>query len=87
MTNKQTSTEYTGVYTAVFPNKTPREIELEARVKELKEKLKIAEKALNNIHHFDCDTCKKLKFRCKGSCDSKVDKIIEQALQKMEEVK
>lgn len=52
----------------------------------LKEKLKIAEEALNNIHHFDCDTCKKLKFKCNGSCDSKVDKIIEQALQKIKEV-
>lgn len=57
-----------------------------ARVKELEEKLKIAEEALNNAYRFDCDTCKKLKFKCNGSCDSKFDKIIEQALQKMKEV-
>lgn len=36
MTDKNISTEYTGVYTGIFPNMSPREIELEARVKELK---------------------------------------------------
>ena len=37
MADKNVSTEYTGVYTGIFPNMSPREIELEARVKELKE--------------------------------------------------
>ena len=41
MTDKNISTEYTGVYTGIFPNMTPREIELEARVKELEERLRI----------------------------------------------
>lgn len=59
--------------------KTPRKIELE-------KKLQIAEEALNNIYFFDCDICKNLKFKCDDKCDGKVDKIVEQALQKMKEV-
>ena len=67
--------------------KTPREIELEACVKELDKKLKIAEEALNYIYRFDCDICKNLKLKCDSFCDNKVDEIIEQILQKMKEVK
>lgn len=52
----------------------------------LKQKLQIAEEALNNIHFFDCDTCKNLKFKCDDKCDDKVDKIVEQALQKIKEI-
>lgn len=44
MTDKNISTEYTGVYTGIFPNMSPREIELEARVKELKSRLEEYEK-------------------------------------------
>lgn len=73
MFNKQTSTEYTGVYTGIFPNMSPREIELEARVKELEQKLKIAEICLQDIATFEDDTIACLSAR--------------KALQKMEEVK
>ena len=58
----------------------------EIRVKELVEKIDIAEEALNNAYRFDCDICKNLKFKCDDKCDDKVDKIVEQALQKMKEV-
>lgn len=54
MTDKNISTEYTGVYTAKFPP-TQREIELEARVNELEkdiEKLKEKNEALKErIRH------------------------------------
>lgn len=53
MPNKQPSTEYTGVYTAIFPNKTPREIELEARVNELEENIKTIFSALIIANHKD----------------------------------
>lgn len=49
MTDKNVSTEYTGVYIGIFPNMSPREIELEARVKELKRKVKLM---------MDCPDCK-----------------------------
>lgn len=74
--DKQASTEYTGVYTAIFPNKTPRELELEARVKELERKLEIAEKFLiEMVKGEKLFTDKDYLFRAKL------------ALQKMEEVK
>ena len=73
MFNKQTSTEYTGVYTMISSNKTPRELELEARVKELEQKLKIAEICLQDIATFEDDIIARLSAR--------------KALQKMEEVK
>lgn len=70
MTDKNFSTEYTGVYTGIFPNMSPREIELEARVKELEEQLthKTQEceelreriKAYENlILHIKCPHCNK----------------------------
>lgn len=73
MFNKQTSTEYTGVYTMISSNKTPRELELEVRVKELEQKLKIAEICLQDIATFEDDIIARLSAR--------------KALQKMEEVK
>lgn len=53
MTDKQTSTEYTGVYTAIFPNKTSRELELEARLKELEENIKTIFTSLIIANHVD----------------------------------
>lgn len=44
MTDKKKSTEYAGVYTGMFSNISPRELVLEARVKELEEKLIIEER-------------------------------------------
>lgn len=75
MPNKQPSTEYTGVYTGIFPNMSPREIELEACVKELERKLEIAKKFLIEIVKGEkLFTDKDYLFRAKL------------ALQKMEEV-
>lgn len=53
MIDKNISTEYTGVYTGIFPNMSPRELELEARVKDLERKLDIAESTLKDIATFD----------------------------------
>lgn len=54
----------------------------------LKQKLQIAEEALNNVHKFDCDVCKNLNLKCDmhNSCDDNVDKIVEQALQKIKNI-
>lgn len=70
MTDKNISTEYTGVYTGIFPNMSPREIEFEASVKELEEQLthktqeceelKERIKAYENlILHIKCPHCNK----------------------------
>lgn len=79
-------------YTLLYKSKPLKEWEKENNHltdvnKKVERKLHIAEEALNNIHFFDCDTCKNLKFKCDDKCDDKVDKIVEQALQKMKEVK
>lgn len=78
MKDRNISTEYTGVYTGIFPNMSPREIELEARVKDLEEKLKIAEEALQYYAglYIDTDICDDQFFGYDA----------QQALQKISEV-
>lgn len=102
MPNKQPSTEYTGVYTAIFPNKTPREIELEARVKELEEKLNAQFAEMEE--KLTAEEMKNFKLREKlsiakeelwkisdafyrGTTLSELCYIAKQALQKIKEVK
>lgn len=50
--DKQASTEYTGVYTAIFPNKTPRELELEEIIKDLHYELAHLKIGDTNIPHL-----------------------------------
>ena len=99
MTDKNISTEYTGVYTAIFPNKTPRELELEARVNELEENIKTIFSALIIANHKDIgaiqDTIWVNTYTTLWDYirivlnmnDEQFEEFEKQALQKIEEVK
>ena len=98
MTDKNISTEYTGVYTAKFPP-TQREIELEARVKELEENIKTIFSALIIANHKDIgaiqDTIWVNTYTTLWDYirivlnmnDEQFEEFEKQALQKIEEVK
>ena len=97
--DKQVSTEYTGVYTGIFPNIPPREIELETRVKELEENIKTIFSALIIANHKDIGAIQDTIWvntyttlwdyiRIVLNMDDKqFEEFKKQALQKIEEVK